>query len=167
MLSLKIVFTWLVLARCLRKFSKKNNVIRLLVSHLAFETVQEHRKYTIVSKATSIHAVVLASNKPANGNLNLKVLEDDEMKKITNPLGNGKKKASNFQNVIETTMAMRAQTKNPTNGVNVNHQHQHSLCAGGLGFSNKGREFEDPATKAYMSSSHLGGLHVKFSHESF
>nr|GLL19157.1 uncharacterized protein LOC109167727 [Ipomoea trifida]GMC57421.1 putative armadillo-type fold protein [Ipomoea batatas] len=84
----------------------QNNVIRLLVSHLAFETVQEHSKYAIVSKATSIHAVVLASNKPANENLNLKVLEDDEMKKITNPLGNG----------------------------------------------NKGREFEDPATKAYMKA---------------
>ncbi|XP_031107989.1 uncharacterized protein LOC116012562 [Ipomoea triloba] len=130
----------------------QNNVIRLLVSHLAFETVQEHSKYAIVSKATSIHAVVLASNKPANENLNLKVLEDDETRKITNPLGNGNKKASNFQNVIETTMAMRAQTKNPTNGVNVNHQHQHSLSAGGLGFSHKGREFEDPATKAYMKA---------------
>nr|GMC59591.1 putative armadillo-type fold protein [Ipomoea batatas]GMC66106.1 putative armadillo-type fold protein [Ipomoea batatas]GME16904.1 putative armadillo-type fold protein [Ipomoea batatas] len=84
----------------------QNNVIRLLVSHLAFETVQEHSKYAIVSKATSIHAVFLASNKPANENLNLKVLEDDEMKKIANPLGNG----------------------------------------------NKGREFEDPATKAYMKA---------------
>ncbi|XP_019172382.1 PREDICTED: uncharacterized protein LOC109167727 [Ipomoea nil] len=129
----------------------QNNVIRLLVSHLAFETVQEHSKYAIVSKTTSIHAVVLASNKTTNVNPNLKVHEDDEMKKITNPLGN--KKASNFQNVIETTMAMRAQTKNPTNGVNVNvnHQHQHSLSAG-LGFSQKGREFEDPATKAYMKA---------------
>lgn len=133
--------------KCQELFAQ-NNVIRLLVSHLAFETVQEHSKYAIVSKATSIHAVVLASNKTANENI--KVNEDDEMKKITHPLGN--KKASNFQNVIETTMAMRAQTKpgnqNPTNGVN--HQHQQSLSSGG--FSNKGREFEDPATKAYMKA---------------
>ncbi|XP_070052279.1 uncharacterized protein [Nicotiana tomentosiformis] len=40
----------------------QHNIIRLLVSHLAFETVQEHSKYAIASKATSIHAVVFASN---------------------------------------------------------------------------------------------------------
>nr|GMD13231.1 uncharacterized protein LOC109167727 [Ipomoea batatas] len=93
----------------------------------------------------------------ANNNvIRLLVLEDDEMKKITNPLGNGNKKATNFQNLIETTMTMIAQTKNSMNGVNVNHQHQHSLSAGGLGFSNKGREFEDPATKAYEAAARSG-----------
>ncbi|EYU30801.1 hypothetical protein MIMGU_mgv1a027091mg [Erythranthe guttata] len=36
----------------------QHNTIRLLVSHLAFETVEEHSKYTVISKATSMHAAV-------------------------------------------------------------------------------------------------------------
>ncbi|KAG2585590.1 hypothetical protein PVAP13_6KG400500 [Panicum virgatum] len=36
----------------------QHNVIRLLVAHLAFETVQEHSKYAVASKM-SIHAVVM------------------------------------------------------------------------------------------------------------
>ncbi|KAK9034844.1 hypothetical protein V6N11_076901 [Hibiscus sabdariffa] len=37
----------------------QHNIIRLLVSHLAFETIQEHSKYAIASnKAASIHTVV-------------------------------------------------------------------------------------------------------------
>jgi hypothetical protein len=41
----------------------QHNVIRLLVAHLAFETVQEHSKYVVASKM-SIHAVVM--DKKAN-----------------------------------------------------------------------------------------------------
>nr|GMD37613.1 putative armadillo-type fold protein [Ipomoea batatas] len=93
-------------------------VVAWAVSELASHYPKSEDLSLRTINATSTHAVVLASNKPANENLNLKVLEDDEMKKITNPLGNGNKKASNFQNVIETTMAVRTQTKNPTNGVN-------------------------------------------------
>ncbi|XP_070023633.1 importin subunit alpha-1a-like [Nicotiana sylvestris] len=47
----------------------QHNIIRLLVSHLAFETVQEHSKYAIASKATSIHAVVFASNNNNRGSV--------------------------------------------------------------------------------------------------
>ncbi|XP_078445979.1 uncharacterized protein LOC144715012 [Wolffia australiana] len=40
----------------------QTNVIRLLVGHLAFETLQEHSKYSVPSKAKlSIHSVVLAN----------------------------------------------------------------------------------------------------------
>lgn len=50
----------------------QHNIIRLLVSHLAFETVQEHSKYSVaVSKATSIHAVVkAATDTNTNANTN-------------------------------------------------------------------------------------------------
>ncbi|RAL46517.1 hypothetical protein DM860_004796 [Cuscuta australis] len=62
----------------------QNHIIRLLVSHLAFETVQEHSKYAIVGKTTSIHSLVLASNKTANKN------------------------STNLHNVVETTVAMKS-----------------------------------------------------------
>ncbi|XP_006343365.1 uncharacterized protein [Solanum tuberosum] len=155
---------------------QQHNIVRLLVSHLAFETVQEHIKYAIVSKATSIHAVVLASNNNSNVN---KANEDDGKIRVPHPLGNNK--SNQMHNVITTTMSMKGLTKTPqenlVNGVNqtlnqlskingnsnvmkqnhVNHlqhqhqhQHQNSVCS--TGASNKGRENEDPATKAYMKA---------------
>ncbi|CAH9105806.1 unnamed protein product [Cuscuta europaea] len=105
----------------------QNHMIRLLVSHLAFETVQEHSKYSIVSKTTSIHALVLASNKTANANTK----EDEETKTALppHPLGKNQKPAANLQNVVQTH----------------HHHYQNSL-------SIKSRELEDPATKAYMKA---------------
>ncbi|CAL5000694.1 unnamed protein product [Urochloa decumbens] len=37
----------------------QHNAVRLLVSHLAFETVQEHSKYAVASSKLSIHSVVM------------------------------------------------------------------------------------------------------------
>ncbi|XP_031095388.1 uncharacterized protein LOC115999669 [Ipomoea triloba] len=105
----------------------QNNIIRLLVKHLAFETVQEHSKYAIASKATSIHALVLASN----NNVSQKN-EDEEKRSIPHPMET--KKATQMHNVVTNTMAMKNQ--NPMN----HHNHNH------------GKEMEDPATKAYMKS---------------
>lgn len=147
---------------------QQHNIVRLLVSHLAFDTVQEHSKYAIVSKATSIHAVVLASNNNSNVN---KANEDDGRIRVPHPLGNNK--SNQIHNVITTTMSMKGLTKtsqeNVVNGVNqtlnqlskingtnnvkqnhLQHQHQNSVCS--TGTSNKGRENEDPATKAYMKA---------------
>ncbi|KAI3933618.1 hypothetical protein MKW92_014543 [Papaver armeniacum] len=49
--------------KCQDHFAQ-NNIIRLLVGHLAFETIQEHSKYAITSNkaAMSIHSVVVASS---------------------------------------------------------------------------------------------------------
>ncbi|CAN0846007.1 hypothetical protein LINGRAHAP2_LOCUS4248 [Linum grandiflorum] len=47
--------------KCQDHFAQ-GNIIRFLVSHLAFETVEEHSKYTIANKQTSIHSVLVASN---------------------------------------------------------------------------------------------------------
>ncbi|CAN4083435.1 unnamed protein product [Withania somnifera] len=147
----------------------QHNTIRLLVSHLAFETVQEHSKYAIVSKATSMHqAVVLSSNNNGNAaNTVNKVIEDEDKSHIPYPLGN--KKPNHMHSVVAT--AMKGQIKQPqqnlvnvlnqtsqtkVNGNNslkqnqVHHHNQHSLSSSGL--SNKGRELEDPATKAYMKA---------------
>lgn len=113
----------------------QNNIIRLLGKHLAFETVQEHSKYAIASKATSIHhAVVLASNNSANPTNTMN--EDDEKSSIPHPMEN--KKPNQMHNVVTNTMAMR----NQNNGFKQNQMNHH----------NHGKEMEDPAAKAYMKA---------------
>ncbi|CAI0392868.1 unnamed protein product [Linum tenue] len=151
----------------------QHNIIRLLVGHLAFETVQEHSKYAIVSqKATSIHALVLASNaNNSNGSVNSAALNVEEDKsRINHPLGN--RTRSQFHSVIANTMAMNAVAKLPNGNAAVangngnsttppaavavaaavkpatHHQHTNSLSAVNL----KGREGEDAATKAHMKA---------------
>ncbi|PHT31051.1 hypothetical protein CQW23_27388 [Capsicum baccatum] len=126
----------------------QHNIIRLLVSHIAFETVQEHSKYAIVSKATSTDDVHLANNLTST----YKVNEDDDNNYIAHPLGN--KKHTQMHNVVTTTTLMKGQMKPsqqiPVNGANSNHQQQQSLSSTRV--SNEGRESEDPTTKAYMKA---------------
>ncbi|TMW98950.1 hypothetical protein EJD97_003271, partial [Solanum chilense] len=118
----------------------QNNIIRLLVSHLAFETVQEHSKYAIVGKSTSIDAVLLASNVH-------KLNVDDDNSHIPHPLGN--KKPTQMHNVVTATTDMQSSQHIPFNDVNQAY-HQQSHYATGV--SNRGRESEDPNTKAYMKA---------------
>ncbi|EOX97723.1 Armadillo - like 10 [Theobroma cacao] len=161
--------------KCQDHFSQ-NNIIRFLVSHLAFETVQEHSKYAIASKQTmSIHSVFMASNAPEQ--TNRKEHEDDDKQinsNIAHPMGN--QITSQMHNVITDTIAMRRQTpdssrptlpkNNSPNHHHVNHpkgnqqnakphQHHHQHHAHHVslsGTSIKGREFEDPTTKAQMKA---------------
>ncbi|XP_050128485.1 uncharacterized protein LOC126605168 [Malus sylvestris] len=152
----------------------QHNIIRLLVSHLAFETVQEHSKYSITfNKATSIHAVVVATNNSNANNHSNKAGEEDEKlgySHIPHPLGN--QIPSLMHNVVASTMAMHGGSKLPqhqaiggsqTTNANGNgngningkqnpqhqqshHHHSHS------GTNIKGRELEDPAIKANMKA---------------
>lgn len=153
----------------------QHNIIRLLVSHLAFETVQEHSKYAITSiKAATIHAIVMASNNnPNTKNLSQVHDEDDKQfySQISHPLVN--KSPSQMHNLVTTTMAMRSQSKplqpqgngstqissHPTSSNQDNvkqnlqvHQPQHQQNVSLPGAGLKGRETEDPATKAYMKA---------------
>lgn len=153
----------------------QHNIIRLLVSHLAFETVQEHSKYAITSiKAATIHAIVMASNNnPTTKNLSQVHDEDDKQfySQIPHPLVN--KSPSQMHNLVTTTMAMRSQSKplqpqgngstqissHPTSSNQDNvkqnlqvHQPQHQQNVSLPGAGLKGRETEDPATKAYMKA---------------
>lgn len=153
----------------------QHNIIRLLVSHLAFETVQEHSKYTVAfNKATSIHAVVVATNNSI-ANQPKKANEDEDKQsymQIPHPLGN--RQPSQLHNVVASTMAMHGgggggggpQQPQPVNGAsqinhtksnssgNVSHHFQqsphHHNNVSGTGI--KGRELEDPATKASMKA---------------
>ncbi|CAJ1942353.1 unnamed protein product [Sphenostylis stenocarpa] len=150
----------------------QHNIVRLLVSHLAFETVQEHSKYAIFSnKPTSIHAVVMASNN-SNGNSVIKEGEYEErlmQSRMQHPLGN--KYTNQMHKVVTSTMAMHAANKqqvqsNQDNEVTQNSQgvqpkangngkqnhqsHQQSYTYSGINM--KGRELEDPENKAYMKA---------------
>ncbi|PWA50472.1 armadillo-type fold protein [Artemisia annua] len=144
----------------------QHNIVRLLVGHLAFETVEEHSKYAITSnKPTSIHAVVLASGNNSGNNANgvhlnnvNKLRHDDEDKsRVQHPSGpDNQQQAFKMHNVVASTMAMKDGVK-PSNASenvvikkqNVHHTSSLSLSAHSL---HKGRELEDPATKAYMKS---------------
>lgn len=134
----------------------QHNIIRLLVSHLAFETVQEHSKYAIVSKATSMHAAVVlaSSNNSAADNLSRVNDPDEDKSLIPHPWEN--KHPNKMHNVVTSTMAMKGSNGSGTkplakpNGVKVNSAHQQSLSMSGA--NNKAREQEDPATKAYIKS---------------
>ncbi|XP_061999358.1 uncharacterized protein LOC133716698 [Rosa rugosa] len=145
----------------------QHNIIRLLVSHLAFETVQEHSKYSVTfNKATSIHALVVATNNSNANNIPTKAIEDEEKQsymQIPHPLGN--RQPSQLHTVVTTTMAMQGGgggTKaplQPVNGANgatqINHTKSNSssnLSHHNSGTSVKGRESEDPATKASMKA---------------
>ncbi|KAJ0966986.1 hypothetical protein J5N97_023903 [Dioscorea zingiberensis] len=135
----------------------QNNVVRLLVGHLAFETVQEHSKYTIPPKVTSIHSVVLANNtNQSNAFVSaVNAADASELSSVKHPLGNNGGR-NQMHTVIQSTMAARStkppqqqnHNNNHSNGVLVRHQQQASLSGANL----KGREFEDPATKAWMKA---------------
>ncbi|KAK4792385.1 hypothetical protein SAY86_022820 [Trapa natans] len=145
----------------------QHNLIRLLVSHLAFETVQEHSKYSIITtKASSIHAVVLANSnnnskasnggalKDANNSQNQNHEEDNNMAMLPYQLGNRKPTTHQMHSVVTTTMAMKKPPGPLDNGNSrqfSNHRHQvnHSM-PGGVNL--KGREQEDPRMKAHMKA---------------
>ncbi|KAK0605305.1 hypothetical protein LWI29_025228 [Acer saccharum] len=142
----------------------QNNIIRLLVGHLAFETVQEHSKYTIAShKATSIHAVLVVANKTNNvhgnliGNVNgdnnkMAVVDDDDRQNYSqfpHPLGN--KTPNQMHNVVASTMAMKGVTTTTTatnqeNGTNLSN-----------GYVNSNVKLNQHSQSPQQSLSHAGG----------
>lgn len=138
----------------------QNNVVRLLVGHLAFETVQEHSKYTIPPKVTSIHSVVMANNTSTNIFADPSI-DSSEHPVVRHPMGS-QAMMNQMHNVVQSTMAAKGQLQGQSAPIRSNaasdHQHpthpsngrqQHFSLAGA---SIKGREFEDPATKAYMKA---------------
>ncbi|KAF8112240.1 hypothetical protein N665_0065s0025 [Sinapis alba] len=158
--------------KCQDHFAQ-NNIIHFLVSHLAFETVQEHSKYAIVSNKqtlSSIHTVVMASNtNPGDDNKKVGQEQDEAQSNISHPMSN--QTPSQMHNIITNTLAMKTSGPGPASGSgsggNKNQTKQSSQhhTKGGptprgnnpthvslMGTSIKGREFEDPATKAQMKA---------------
>ncbi|CAN1134593.1 hypothetical protein LINPERHAP2_LOCUS8353 [Linum perenne] len=124
--------------KCQDHFAQ-GNIIRFLVSHLAFETVEEHSKYTIANtnKQTSIHSVLVASN-DLNGRSENQSEEDLTVVKIAHPMNN--QNTSQMHNLVTNSLG---QNNPPINGQN------HIQFSG---TSIKKREQEDPATKANMKA---------------
>ncbi|XP_010526900.1 PREDICTED: uncharacterized protein LOC104804334 [Tarenaya hassleriana] len=154
--------------KCQDHFAQ-NNIIRFLVSHLAFETVQEHSKYAIVSNKqtmSSIHTVFMASN---NSSCSEKKdnEQDETSSRIAHPMGH--QSLSQMHNVVTNTMAMKVPSKhqgmrtnsNPNHGKGGQNSHSghgrhprenHQTHISLTGTSIKGREYEDPITKAQMKA---------------
>lgn len=136
----------------------QHNIIRLLVSHLAFETVQEHSKYTVVAaaKPTSMHAAVVLA---ANGNAAVDTHLDDDSKTLMPRPQGGKQPNNQMYNVVTSTMSAVKPNGNATGNGNGggkvtslhnNHLHHPSISLSGA--SNRAREMEDPSTKAHMKA---------------
>lgn len=142
----------------------QNNVVRLLVGHLAFETVQEHSRYTIPSKVTSIHTVVMANSSSTKVTADQSI-DSLEQSSVPHPMGTQASK-NQMLNVVQSTMAAKsgkgqaqAQGQLPPIPTNAGTNHHPAHPANGRqthislsGTSIKGREFEDPSTKAYMKA---------------
>ncbi|CAN1307680.1 hypothetical protein LINPERPRIM_LOCUS27125 [Linum perenne] len=126
--------------KCQDHFAQ-GNIIRFLVSHLAFETVQEHSKYTIANKQTSIHSLLIASNESESRRGEA---EEEQMtvSKIAHPMNN--QMTSQMHNVVNTTLDNSHNVKTGSA-----HRHHHVQFSG---TSIKKREQEDPATKAHMKA---------------
>ncbi|PUZ52588.1 hypothetical protein GQ55_6G282400 [Panicum hallii var. hallii] len=117
----------------------QHNVIRLLVSHLAFETVQEHSKYAVASKM-SIHSVVMdkktndTSQEPSDAGAQATT---SAAKPI---VGSGVTGAS-------SSAAAPGPSARPA-GIAGTRMHNASMSA----TSTRGREYEVPEIKAYLKS---------------
>ncbi|XP_019196174.1 PREDICTED: uncharacterized protein LOC109190178 [Ipomoea nil] len=164
-MKVQVVVAWAIselaanYPKCQDHFSQ-TNTIRLLVSHLAFETIQEHSKYTIPTKhQMSIHTVAMTKSQESESN-------------IPHPLSNGIGKQ--IQNVVTDTLAKKSsnlapkeETKQQPNEVannakpnnnsrktktrnSVKKARQRQVAFAGS--SIKGREYEDPETKAEMKA---------------
>nr|XP_043608552.1 uncharacterized protein LOC122580345 [Erigeron canadensis] len=143
-MKVQIVVAWAVaqLAKankqCQDQFLK-NNTIRLLVSHLAYETIEEHSKYAIVSKnkMASIHAVVMANS---DHDHHKHKQDDDDQCHVARP---GGLDAGDIHSVV----TMKSPSQPPQ------QRRERSRRRVALpGASIKGREFEDPATKSEMKA---------------
>ncbi|KAK9678799.1 hypothetical protein RND81_11G233800 [Saponaria officinalis] len=144
----------------------QHHVIRLLVGHLAFETIQEHSKYAIsANKTNNMAAVAAMVNAGANNvgpNRARGSLDDDEQSRIVHPMGRNNSGSNGLHNVVASVQAnVKAKTNPPMNeSVGVNQlgnsnsngkfgsSHNHSLA----GSKAREREMEDPKVKANMKA---------------
>ncbi|XP_047964577.1 uncharacterized protein LOC125209036 [Salvia hispanica] len=156
--------------KCQDPFAQ-HNVIRLLVSHLAFETIPEHSKYAIATNKQSIHSLVMANSNP-NPNHKSNETEEKHHGVADHPMDN--QMPSQMHNIVTNTLAMKstmlpvphksAASPSPISHSDIgeksgktNKQQSHQFIkqnkGNGLpGSSIKRREFEDPATKAEMKA---------------
>ncbi|CAD6218382.1 unnamed protein product [Miscanthus lutarioriparius] len=123
-----------------------HNVIRLLVGHLAFETVQEHSKYAITSKM-SIHSVLMDKKNSTGSAVQPDLLDAGEHGGMRYPAGHASQSKNEIHSLVQSTMAAKS------NGGSGKHNISGSAAQCVIVRNEyKGREFEDPETKAYMKA---------------
>ncbi|KAF8653927.1 hypothetical protein HU200_062064 [Digitaria exilis] len=116
----------------------QHNVVRLLVSHLAFETVQEHSKYAVVSKM-SIHSVVM-DNKTTTTN---HTSSHDKPAAAAKPAA----MAASSSTTAAACPGPSAAAARPA-GIAGTRLHNASMSAA----ATRGREYEAPDIKAYLKA---------------
>ncbi|XP_008235990.1 PREDICTED: uncharacterized protein LOC103334802 [Prunus mume] len=187
--------------KCQDPFAQ-NNVIRLLVSHLAFETIQEHSKYVIPNKQQlSIHSIVMANNNPTRNEYDHNKHPGGSTAHVSHPITGNHNPINQMQSVVNSTLASKKspspspgqghdqspghshghspgpgpgqgmkqpghhnqnQNQNQNYNVSTHHHHPHPNHNNAKthhpnhvalsGASIKGREYEDPETKAKMKA---------------
>ncbi|PQQ07301.1 uncharacterized protein Pyn_29156 [Prunus yedoensis var. nudiflora] len=187
--------------KCQDPFAQ-NNVIRLLVSHLAFETIQEHSKYVIPNKQQlSIHSIVMANNNPNRNEYDHNKHPGGSTAHVSHPITGNHNPINQMQSVVSSTLALKKslspspgqghdqspghshghspgpghgqgmkqpglhnqnQNQNQNYNVSPHHHHPHPNHNNAKphhpnhvalsGASIKGREYEDPETKAKMKA---------------
>lgn len=151
-MKVQLVVAWAVselaanYPKCQEHFLQ-NNVIRLLVGHLAFETIQEHSRYTISREQNmSIHTVIMA-NSDTNTSKKGKTKNEEVVKgQVIQP---GCTRANNMHNVVTNTMADKSvKSRSDRSHRSKNNKRQITL----VGASIKTRELEEPTTKNQMKA---------------
>ncbi|KAJ0433743.1 putative armadillo-like helical protein [Helianthus annuus] len=167
-MKVQLVVAWAVselaanYPKCQEHFLQ-NNVIRLLVGHLAFETIQEHSRYAIASKQNmSIESVVMAkadTNPRKDGKLRNEerekgqvvhpsgIMVSDMHKVVTKTMGDKSVKTMGDKSV-KTMGDKSVKSRNDRPHYNKSNRKHLSL----IGASIKARELEDPTTKNQMKA---------------
>ncbi|CAN4112538.1 unnamed protein product [Withania somnifera] len=162
LMKLQVVVAWAISEsaanhnKCQDHFAQVNT-IRLLVSHLAFETIQEHIKYVIATKQQkmSIEAAAMThSNSPGTSKFSDTVgkVDNDENRIRKNPHPLGNQPNNQMHSLITSAMAMETKAQNHQQQQRQNPNQQRNHHVGPTRTSIKGRKFEDPATKPEMKA---------------
>ncbi|WVZ91772.1 hypothetical protein U9M48_037898 [Paspalum notatum var. saurae] len=120
----------------------QHSVIRLLVSHLAFETVQEHSKYAVASKM-SIHSVVVMDKNSQSQQQG--PCSEQAATMAAKPTVGGTSTAGTSSAAAAAPGPSGAACRGPV-GLAGTRQHNASISAA----STRGREYEDQEIKAYL-----------------
>ncbi|KAF7108739.1 hypothetical protein CFC21_109146 [Triticum aestivum] len=136
----------------------QSNVIRLLVSHLAFETVQEHSKYAVASRM-SLHSVVMdkkGSGKYSSHQDTFDAAEHTAANSLSAKPTVGGGSAAGGNAAAAAAAATGGTSSSGVTGAaaasigSVAGTKQHNVSLSGT--STRGKEYEDEETKAYMKS---------------
>lgn len=137
----------------------QHNAVRLLVGHLAFETVQEHSKYTIATHKTTAassafhHAAVAMTSANAINKVGTSTTEDEENPQIAHPMGNKNQGGPNrLHSVVTSVQALAKANSNPNSNVDTNHPNGNAN-AGQVAPVN-GQNLGKPSSIVYGSPSH-------------